>query len=518
MELIQPLIDDVKGAFSAGAGGYILLALYAFAAIVVLVGLLKGWSRGLYRSMTRIVTVGLSMLLSLFVCLKLYPYVAVRFEGRTLLSVLQQLHLDKLIAGNDVLTSVVGGLEGEALSLLLVLGFAVVILPVTMVLVFVIGKGLLRLVHAIVCHIFGWDPYCNNMLTRFLGALVGLVQSVFVVLFLFIPLFNMTSYVGAVSAELPASSEVSRTYDRFVRPSDESGLAKLVRTCGGDSIKRAFAGRLTVNGEKTDVDALVTSLGSMVGHAQMLDGADFKNLTDDQIYAIRTIIAQAKENEDTRTLLTALVRTSASSLSEYESRLPFREPVLTTVDAFIAYFDADLTDEQLLEDVTTLSEAYIVLMDSGVLKAADATSALQALMREGNDGRRPLTVAVELLHSNERTAHLADSVMDSAIALIAQSTDLAADALYDKVSTELRVAVEAVQAQQITDAQLYEAALSTALTEMLQANDMAVSEDGAASMARCIATAHNDTDAWTAASLCAVWLSYFEAELPVTAS
>lgn len=512
MELFQQLVGEITGSATGGAvGGYVVLGLYILAAILVLVGLLKGWSRGMYRSLSRLLTVVAAMVLSVYLCLQLYPTFLSMCEGQTLMTLLQSWHLDSIFAGHGFWGALLGGLSGEALALFAALPAALVVVPSVMIGVFMVSSALLLLLHALICHIFGWDPYCNNALTRVVGAVLGVVQGALVTLFLFIPVFSSISYAGMMSAEAPEQSQIHIQYETYLRAADESLMGRAVRSLGGDAMTDALEARMTVDGEPMDVEALMRSLGGMVGQVQVLEDADFKNLTDDEIHAMRQILDLAEQSDEARTLLAELMRVSAATLSEYERTLPFNEPFLSTLRDFIDYFRNELSDEYVVEDLTTLTEAYIALMDSGVLKAVDAAGATEALMREGADGKRPLTAAVELLLANERTAPLADSVMDFAVAVMAEDADVTSDVLYDRVAEGLRTAVASVNGQGLTGGEAYEAALVTEIAALFEANGMTASEAGLASMASCIATNNAGASELSDEAVRNILLAYFEA-------
>ncbi len=505
MDSVTSMLSEFTGAFTGGTiGGYILGGIYVLAILLALVGLSKGWLRGARRAATRLVTVVLAMGLTVYLAIRAFPYFSALCDGKTLLEVLQILHLDGLLAGEGAVLSVLRGMEGESLVLLSALPAAMVIIPVAMVLVFVLSSALLLLLHALICGIFGWQSHCTTTFGRFIGAFIGFVQGAAVALFLCIPLFSGMSYMGAMCDASPETSKLSVQYDTYVRQTNDSALAQTVRQFGGDQLMGLIEGQMLFEDKPIDLDSLASTVGGMIGQVQFLDGADFKAMTPEQEAALREIVKLADGSREAEVILANIMEVSAKTLSEYKDRLPFEEPFLTTVQDFISYFENDPEDAHAVEDLSTFIEVYIVLMRSDVLNQTSAPDAATEAFKSG-----ALREAVNLLEANPRTAPLADSVMSFAFAAVAESLPADAGALYDAVSEDLRACVKDINASSLSG-NAYKESLSYATVQLLQDNGLIVNQDGVAAMAEYIADGNNDVDTWTDSDLRKVLFTYFE--------
>ncbi len=509
MDLFASMWNEFTSAFTGGSvGGFILGGTYISIILLALVGLCKGWLRGGSRAASRFLTVAFAMGLTLYLTMQVFPYFSTLCDGKTLLEVMQALRLDGLISAEGVALSVLRNMEGESLVLLAALPASIIIIPVVMVVCFILSSALLLIVHGLICGIFGWKSHCTTTVGRFVGALFGLVQGTAVALFLCIPLFSGIGYMGAVCDASPETSKLTVSYDTYMRQTDDSALAQTVRQFGGDQLMGLVENQMMYDGEKIDLDSLASSAGAMLAQMQFLSDADFKALTPAQQDAMREIVNIAEDSQQAQAILASLMRVSAKTLSEYEDRLPFEEPFLSTLQEFISYFGNDLEDAYAVKDLSTFIEVYIVLMNSDVLNQMSDPEATTEVLKNSSGALR---TSVNILKANRRTTHLADSVMRFAVAAVATSLPDDAAVLYASVSEDLRTCVGEVNDGGLTG-NAYKEALTDALTDVFEENGLTVTQEGAAAMAEHIADGNNEVDTWTEADVREALLSYFESQ------
>lgn len=414
-DMLQRLITELQGYIGEpSVGGFIALGLYGLCAILVLVGLLKGWGRGLYRQLVRSVTVGFSAVAAVMICRLATPKLLALCEGHTLGGLLERLHLSFLISGKGAFTSVAESMGGDGLAYLSSVPLSVIVHPALLLVSFMVISVLMLFVHAIICYVFGWASYCNNAFTRVGGCVIGALQGAAVALLVAVCLVSPAGGVGTLAKEAPTESRVYTTYHDYFEATDKSLLAKLSRKCGGDFLMQKLDNRLKVDGKLINVDTLSSSVGAVIGYTERLQGANFKELDEEQVEALRSVVRYGTSSPEAAAVLASLVRGAASTLPAYEKNLPFTEPFLTTLTEMIAA-QADLSDENVAEDVSTVLEAYLLLMESGALRASVPEELVSCLATKDASGRSVALRAHTLLYDNERTRALAESVLTYAL-------------------------------------------------------------------------------------------------------
>ena len=509
-DIVNRLVTELQGYITAPSlGGWVALGLYALAAVLVLVGLFKGLGRGMNRQLVRTVTVIISMVLSVWLCMQLAPHVLWLCKGTTLGRVLEKLHLSFLISGKGALTPIASSIKGIGLAQLAALPMSVIALPGLMVVSFMIISALMLLVHALICYVFGWASYCNNIFTRTVGAVVGAVQGGIVALFLFIGLFSATAGLQAMASEAPTDSRVYTTYTDIFAEADGSVLAKAVRKCGGQALHDAMQATVIVERkEAVDPKGMAVSTGAILGYAERLVGADFKELTPEQVEALRAIVTYTDSCPDTAKMMGAIVRSAAQNIGEYEALLPFKEPFLTTLTDFISA--QSTTDSRyVVQDLSAIFEAYIALMECGVLRAESTAEAIECLSVTDPSGATAVERAYDSLYENERTRPLVRSLAEYTLLLLADGTDVARDGIFNELHRDLVL----ILSTPMPDASEAERALAIAAALQTSYADRGLSGDFERfhAMATYMLNVYGDVapDELTEAQLCDSMLAFF---------
>lgn len=508
-DMLQGLIAELQGYIGAPSlGGFIALGLYGLCAILVLVGLLKGWGRGLYRQLVRSLTVGFSAVAAVMICRLATPKLLSLCEGRTLGGLLEKLHLSFLISGRGAFTSVAESMGGDGLAYLASVPLSVIVHPVLLLVSFMLISALMLFVHATVCHLFGWTSYCNNIFTRIGGCVVGTLQGAAVALLVAVCLVTPAGGVGTMAEEAPTESRVYTAYHAYFEATDTSTLAKLTRKCGGDFLMQKLDNRLKVDGKLVDVDTLSTSVGAILGYTERLQGANYKELDEEQVEALRSIVRYGTASPEAAAVLASLVRGAASTLPEYEKNLPFAEPFLTTLTDMIRA-QATLSDEHTAEDISTVLEAYLVLMESGALRASEPSAVIDCLATKDGSGRSAALRAYTMLYENERTRALADAVLEyTLMTLVPEGEDAARDGLVDTLCSATAAVLSSTDTMSDDDRKL---AVAMAMMQSFSSLGLQGQMENFLAMASYAVNVYGDVDATTLtdAQLCDCLLSFW---------
>ena len=165
--------------------------IYGVVAALAVLGALLGGARGVMRQLTRMVTVGASLVIAFPITLALKDTLVNAFAGQSLADILAT-------AGVPVSPSDwYGAVSAETITTVMALPAAIIILPLTFVVVFMVVSFFMLLFHKIICGIVGFTRLNNDFVTRFLGIFAGAMQGAAVALVLLIPVAGTINCVSA---------------------------------------------------------------------------------------------------------------------------------------------------------------------------------------------------------------------------------------------------------------------------------------------------------------------------------
>ncbi|MBP5210144.1 MAG: hypothetical protein J6125_04705 [Clostridia bacterium] len=268
-------------------------SLYGFAALLILVGFLRGLGRRTGRSLLRFISVAGAVALSFFLCR--------RFLGDAV------GYVDKAVAH-------VPGMSQEAIDLLERLRAALpdlyalivslpmaVVMPLVFLALFFIFSILLAIPYIILAAIFFPKKKKGLPGTRLIGALLGAVQGAVVFAVYVIPIAGYaawgtqaTAAVSAVAGEDSSMVEqVNWTFEHVVEPLRQDPVVKTIgQTCGDKVFDVLTSFTFTYKDQKYDVklnDEIGVYSTVAADAAPLLKGKSFDQFTETETEAIKKI-------------------------------------------------------------------------------------------------------------------------------------------------------------------------------------------------------------------------------------
>ncbi len=272
---------------------YLQTGMWGVVAILTVIGVFKGWRRGLFRQLVRSLTVFASYYVSLSITKTVYESATSWITEKGADGVVSELEGYGVPLGNfsDILTK----LGTDAINHVLAIPMSLIILPLIFVLSFVLLKAVLRIVHAFVCGIFGFKKWRNNFLTRLLGMGLGAVTGLMVAVVCLSPLVGLVTTCADAVAEYESSAgekneDIDKIYNEYIKPLSKNTCAETLAPLGASSIYEQIT-TLDINGKTYNVPKELTGPTiRLAGVLSSFGDFDFANMDDDSKAALNSLI------------------------------------------------------------------------------------------------------------------------------------------------------------------------------------------------------------------------------------
>jgi len=346
---------------------YVGLGFWGIIAILVLIGALKGRSRGILRQMVRTLTIVASIVIGFLV------------SGAAYNSVTQEI-TEKKVSGyiasfgiqlDEEAIEMLDMLSPETTNLILAIPFALLIIPLLFVLVFIVSSGVLHIVHAIICKIAGFSKHNNTKLTRALGALLGAVQGLAVaVVVLVLPVgfsASVSDAVAALPSQPPAVEEQAPTgdgeeinikelYAEYIQPISEHSSVKFLGAVGGNALYDSLA-TVSVNQKDHQMSKeIVAPTLKLITSIDSITEIDFENMNEDDKAAFSALIDIVDGSPYMTSLIASALDDIATALSDGALSEDTDEMVKSLLSVFV-----DMKDENVVPTLELIRDALFLV-------------------------------------------------------------------------------------------------------------------------------------------------------------
>ena len=410
-----------------GIAGLAVLALFL---LVIVLKMLGGMRRGAWRQIIRTGMTLAAAVVSYFIATGLSNSII----GSLNIDNIEDLivNVDSYAPGaGEVITSIINQIGKESLQEYLNFVEYVVLLPATLIIipiiatvVFLVINLILKIVRAIITKIAGFKKAGNNA-ERLGGALLGAVEGIIWMIMVTLPLSAMLGLVNQVyekataaperaayTREIEEEEEESNTfveiYEEFVAPFTKNPASMFIRQIGADALADGIA-TVTVDGRSTNMRGEVLAVADVVVEATKLVEADFTALKENEKESVYSIVFTLSESTFMSKVMVGTLNTIPTLVEQEIIPIDLGEtPVGGLVDSVMVFLEETST-ETLEEDLTTLTDVYFGLCDSGIISAVTQGEDVMEAFKEGKDD---ILGAINSLSSNERTENIVDSMYD----------------------------------------------------------------------------------------------------------
>lgn len=438
------------------------------------VGLLLGLSRGFSRQTVKMITVIAAFLISLALFKRIYPYMILIFEERTLLEVAEMFGL----SFNETITNYLEVIEGEDAAYIMAIPLTVVIIPLFFLISNFLISGILTIPYVIVCGSLGYTKKANRPISRLLGGALGALQGIFIAALILTPAAGMVDIaneaVFVAETEHPDMKNTQKISDIYHNNLDKVSQNALLKAVDGTFgfIYDGFT-TIDVEGEEIHVVTVVDDMVELYVYYGELGGGekfDFKSPTPADKEIIDRMIESTGDDRLMTVLVADLFKALGTSSETGAFVLSIDEPLKSLMTALLATF-AKSDEEFIEEDLYTFADVYYLMAVEGVFKTEDIHEMFLAFLHldeEGNSAFKRLCTEIE---ENPRYAHVSPILSKMAMDMLLQNSGIDKDTqetlneVKDTVNNVLTIDKESFETEEE-----YKEAVNNEVTETLVNN------------------------------------------------
>ena len=389
--------------------------------ILLIVGALKGLSRGFMRQAVRTVTIIASLALSFIVFTGISDKISAYLEGKTVGEVLDTLHITA--ARDTGYMAVISEFRLDSLSGAMHIIYALILLPMLFTVGFILLSAIGEVVHVFLCAILGFKKSKNNVITRILGMALGALQGVLVAAVLIFPLASVATTVNELDDTGISEAGVLSDYAAEIA---ESSAVTFTMKFGGNALAKSLA-TTEIDGEEYDARDALSLFFDVYQDASELKGFTYTEPSNTDKEKINAIEDKLFSDAFVKGTVSGILRELALCVSEGRLAINLEEPYNEMLRAAIAVFE-NSTNANIEPDMQTILDVYFILADGGVLSAmsVDEDSVRDALVSDNGDGT-VISRVIDKLSENERAKAVTTMLARLTISIMSESLDLGVD-------------------------------------------------------------------------------------------
>ena len=200
-------------------------------------------------------------------------------------------------------------------------------------------------------------------------------------------------------------------YEEYVAPFTKNPASMFIQQVGANALADGIA-TVNIDNKPTNMRGEVLKVADVVVEATKLAEADFTALNDGEKKSITNIVSTLSESTIMSKMVVGTLNTIPTLVEENIIPLDLGDtPVNGLIDSVMVFLEETST-ETLEEDLTTLTDVYFGLCDSGIISAVTNGDDVMEAFKEG---KNELLDAMNSLSGNERTEDIVDSMYDVVI-------------------------------------------------------------------------------------------------------
>ncbi len=509
--VMTEILGEATGMFPWAI--YVIPAIFALGALI---GAIDGFRQGISRGIIRLITIIASAVLAIFTSRLIYSKLMEAFAGMTIEDIYNTL--SQYIQGVDL--SIILNFDVETAIHIIAIPFALILIPLMFTLIFLLATAITKLIHVILCGIFGLSIVNNNFLTKTLGLFFGLVQGVVVTAIVLMPIIGFASSVSTAvdtlnekTPEDPSTVQLTQMYNTYVKDFADTPITNTVGKLGVNDIYRYIV-TVDVCGKETDMTSLIPDASMLYVKGASLKGFNWKAPTEANKTTLRQMNEVLEGSSYFSDISAGLVRGASKSITSGNFPLSFPEPFNTMVNGALEIFHT-ATSDNLHTDVDTLLDVYFLLADKNVLNSleTDSDQMLTLLTEKDADGKTTINLVVDRINSNERMKPLVTLFTKLSISIMGNQLGLGEETVeaYTNVKDGLNDAL-AITKEGKTEEEYIEE-VSASLDATLKENNIEIEKEIVDSMATYISDNYTAGDTLTDEEMNDIILNYYDAYL-----
>lgn len=488
---------DFSAIFSGTAtiGTYTALGIFAFIVISAISGLIFGLSRGVFKTLLRLITIAVSAVASFALIIWVFDFVDGWFGGKTMTEAITAIWPDYTTVADEGVQQLVSSFDAATAERLLMLVASLVVAPAVFVGVFYLLKALTIIIYGIFAGILGFMKKEKGVISTLLGGVVGMAQGVLIAAVAMLPTAGFLGLAADLREPLTSSDKPEETvavveefYETYLDDVINSQTVNILRTCGGDLV---FGWMSTVDVRGTEVDMRIEAKSlaeTFVDGMPLGNEFDWKHPAPAHKEALRAILSDVNADPYNASIVAGLLRGISTAVCTEAFPIELEEPFRGFALQFMSTFTTS-DESNIATDLGTFLEIYFVLADADVLLAFDTTTEnnldpTELLIATDEDGNTVITNVINLLNNNPRTSPIVTALtkfslqlmMDSFPVTDALPEDVDIEEVYEDVKTGVNDLLVTVNNDDITPEEK-KAEVVSSLDTTLKENNIALDEE-----------------------------------------
>ncbi len=399
--------------------------VYGLVAFFVLGGLILGFWRGLNMQTMKFVTAIAGFFVSFLIFTNILPLLISVTAGKSISEFLGGFGI--AIVGKAA--SVIDTVEADIAACILAVPLSVIVIPIGFAVVFFLVQALLIFPCAILCGIFGFGPRYNTLITRILGAAVGVIQGVLAAVVVLVPIAGILGSVGEavrISEEKHPDSAnsvaISYAYHANLGALEENMAIKLADEYAG-FIYDQFT-HVNIDGEDIDVKTVVDDFYELFVLYGDLSGVDYKALSEPHKETISKMILIAENDPFMARIISGAMRSVALNTKNGNLEFGIEQSSQEFFNALLGVFEtSDLTNVK--GDLETFKAVYFLMSDTGSINAISSkgqSEMFNCFLQKDENGNTVVTRITNELDANPRFIEVSHSLSTLALDMLLQNS------------------------------------------------------------------------------------------------
>ena len=282
--------------------------------------------------------------------------------------------------------------------------------------------------------------------------------------------------------------------------------------------------RVEIEGDVVEMSGVVTDAVELFTLYGDLEGADFKNLSEEHKATVDSMITVFNSDHYMTELLSGIMRAVAKAESNGTLSLGVEDEVTHDfLVSFIHVFEGS-TSQTVSEDLVTTQRVYFLLSDSGTLLAlgddSDGMALVNALAKIDENGKSTLGSICTELKNNVRTAPIATELNNLAMKALLTSVGVSDPNVQERVE-EVKSDLNEVIAMDREDYETeeeYKEAVSNKISDTLAKNEIDITDEQLSQVSDFVIEEFENVDEISDAEIADFMAKYYDVYLNASSS
>ncbi len=469
-------------------GSKISLGIFGMVALFVVLGAFYGFIRGFSKTVIRILTIGLSAGIALYITLTASNVIidAIMNAGANNSHDLLEVYSPGIMESMPPLVGdILYETDTRTAAIVVSMIASVFILPILFITAFYILKTLTFIVYKLLSGLAGAVSIGNGLVNSILGAVAGVVQGILIAGIILFPIGGICSVAveaRSTLVEADSSGQIEYAYTEFIDDLADNPIFATVNTFGGE----AAYGELTtvvIGEEEIDMSVECKSFFKLVAEAMPFTDPsfDWANPTDMEKDTFNSVVENVGDNHLVASLISDVMRGIARSVRTGNLELPFDGVNLELMESVMEVF-ATSTADNVEQDLHTVVDVYIVMCDRNLLSAFNEGDkhVLRDMLTETNeDGEIIMQEIINKLNENERMVPVVTAFTSITVKIMHEELHLSGESeqVYNNLKDPLKDVLNLTIDQFDGSEEEYKENVKSSLDKTLSDNGIKLNDD-----------------------------------------